>query len=39
MLCVGASIRAVSRITGIHIDTIGRLAVRVGTACKAIAAV
>lgn len=36
MLCEGASIRAISRITGIHGDTIGRLAVRVGMACKAI---
>ena len=36
MLCEGTSIRAVSRITGIHIDTNGRLAVRVGSACKTV---
>lgn len=36
MLCEGASIRAVERITGVHGDTIGRLAVRVGQACKRI---
>lgn len=36
MLCEGASICAVSRITGIHGDTIGRLALRVGQACKRI---
>jgi IS1 family transposase len=36
MLCEGASIRAVERITGVHGDTIGRLALRIGTACKAI---
>jgi hypothetical protein len=36
MLCEGASIRAVERITGIHGDTIGRLALRIGQACKAI---
>ena len=36
MLCEGASIRAVERITGIHGDTIGRLALRIGNACKAI---
>jgi IS1 family transposase len=36
MLCEGASIRAIERITGIHGDTIGRLALRVGTACKRI---
>lgn len=33
-LAEGTSIRAVERITGIHQDTIGRLAVRVGTACE-----
>ena len=27
MLCEGNSIRAISRMTGIHIDTIGRLGV------------
>src|SRR5690349_11310214 len=32
-LCEGSSIRAVERMTGIHRDTIMRLAVRVGTAC------
>ena len=36
MLCEGASIRAVERITGIHGDTIGRLALRVGQACRKI---
>jgi len=36
MLAEGASIRAVERITGIHGDTIGRLAVRIGIACKKI---
>jgi IS1 family transposase len=36
MLCEGASIRAVERITGIHGDTIGRLALRVGQSCRKI---
>jgi IS1 family transposase len=36
MLCEGASIRAVERITGIQKKTIGRLALRVGQACKLI---
>jgi len=36
MLAEGASIRAVERITGIHGDTIGRLALRVGIACQKI---
>lgn len=36
MLAEGASIRAVERMTGIHGDTIGRLALRVGTACQKI---
>ena len=36
MLCEGSSIRAIERITGIHGDTIGRLALRVGDACKKI---
>jgi IS1 family transposase len=36
MLCEGASIRAVERITGIQKKTIGRLALRVGQACKRI---
>jgi IS1 family transposase len=36
MLCEGASILAIERITGIHEDTIGRLALRVGQACKQI---
>ncbi|MGD1089268.1 MAG: IS1 family transposase [Verrucomicrobiota bacterium] len=36
MLCEGASICSVVRITGIHGDTIGRLALRVGQACKRI---
>lgn len=36
MLAEGSSICAISRITGVHGDTIGRLAVRVGQACKRI---
>ena len=36
MLAEGASIRAVERITGIHGDTIGRLALRVGNGCQRI---
>ena len=36
LLCEGSSIRAISRITGIHIDTIGRLAMRIGEGCKKI---
>jgi IS1 family transposase len=36
MLAEGSSIRAVERITGVHGDTIGRLALRVGQACKGI---
>jgi IS1 family transposase len=32
-LAEGQSIRAIERLTGIHGDTIGRLGVRVGTAC------
>jgi len=36
MLCEGSSIRAIERITGVQKKTIGRLAVRVGAACKAI---
>lgn len=32
-LCEGASMCAVSRMTGIHGDTISRLAVRIGNAC------
>jgi IS1 family transposase len=36
MLCEGASMCAITRITGIHGDTICRLAVRVGNACKRI---
>ena len=35
-LAEGSSIRAIERLTGIHGDTIGRLAVRVGTACGKI---
>lgn len=38
MLCEGASIRSVERITGIQKKTIGRLALRVGQACKRIMA-
>jgi IS1 family transposase len=34
MLCEGSSIRSIERITGIHRDTIMRLGVRVGEACK-----
>jgi IS1 family transposase len=36
MLCEGSSIRAIERITGVQKKTIGRLALRVGAACKAI---
>jgi len=36
MLAEGSSIRAVERITGVHGDTIGRLALRVGQACRDI---
>lgn len=36
LLCEGSSIRAIERITGVHGDTIGRLAMRVGQACKSI---
>jgi IS1 family transposase len=36
MLAEGASICSISRITGIHGDTIGRLALRIGDACKKI---
>ena len=36
MLAEGASIRAIERITGVHGDTIGRLALRVGVACQKI---
>ena len=36
MLCEGSSIRAVERITGVQKKTIGRLALRVGEACKRI---
>jgi IS1 family transposase len=35
-LAEGSSIRAIERLTGIHGDTIGRLAVRVGKACAKI---
>jgi IS1 family transposase len=35
-LAEGQSIRAIERLTGIHGDTIGRLGVRVGTACARI---
>ena len=34
MLCEDSSIRAIERITGVHRDTIMRLGVRVGEACK-----
>src|SRR5256885_791012 len=36
LLCEGASIRSIERITGIHRDTIMRLGVRVGQACASI---
>lgn len=36
MLCEGASIRAVERMTQVHRDTIMRLAVRVGEGCRQI---
>src|SRR6186997_1000219 len=36
MLCEGSSIRAIERITGVHRDTIMRLGVRVGQACKGL---
>ena len=36
MLAEGSSIRAIERITGVHRDTIMRLGVRVGEACKTI---
>ena len=36
MLCEGSSIRAIERVTGIHRDTIMRLGVRMGEACKKI---
>lgn len=36
MLCEGASIRAIERITNVQKKTIGRLALRVGVACKKI---
>jgi IS1 family transposase len=36
MLCEGASIRSVERITGVHRDTIMRLGVRMGKGCQAI---
>jgi IS1 family transposase len=36
MLCEGASMASVSRITGIHPDTIMRLAVRIGQSCAKI---
>jgi IS1 family transposase len=37
LLCEDSSIRAVERITGVHRDTVMRLAVRVGEACRQIA--
>jgi IS1 family transposase len=36
LLAEGSSIRAIERVTGIHRDTIMRLGVRVGEACKKI---
>ncbi|MGA3171968.1 MAG: hypothetical protein ABSE62_13255 [Chthoniobacteraceae bacterium] len=35
-LAEGSSIRSIERLTGVHGDTIGRLAVRVGKACATI---
>jgi len=35
-LAEGSSIRSIERLTGIHRDTIMRLGVRVGSACKQI---
>ena len=34
VLCEGSSIRSVERMTGIHRDTVMRLGVRVGEACR-----
>jgi hypothetical protein len=34
LLCEGASIRAVERITGVHRDTVMRLGVRMGQGCQ-----
>src|ERR1041385_7745479 len=36
MLCEGNSIRSIERLTGVHRDTIMRLGVRIGTACRSI---
>ena len=36
MLAEGSSIRAIERMTGVHRDTVMRLGVRIGEACKAI---
>jgi hypothetical protein len=36
MLCEGSSIRSIERITGVHRDTVMRLGVRVGDACRKI---
>ena len=36
MLCEGASIRSIERITGVHRDTVMRLGVRMGQGCQAI---
>lgn len=36
LLCEGMSIRAVSRSTGVHRDTIGRLLMTVGRGCEAL---
>lgn len=36
MLCEGSSISGVGRITGVHLDTIMRLGVRIGQGCKAL---
>lgn len=36
LLCEGSSIRSVERVTGIHRDTIMRLAVRIGEGCKRV---
>jgi IS1 family transposase len=36
LLCEGVSIRSIERITGIHRDTVMRLGVRMGAACRKI---
>src|SRR5271156_2005733 len=36
MLCEGSSIRSIERVTGVHLDTIMRLGVRMGEGCQKI---